>query len=60
MWGAFRAERNSEMLEVREKIVDEQGQSWTDESAWRWDTFWNRTSGPWWAYTIARNAPPAS
>lgn len=53
-WGSFRAVRGSEALTVREQITDAQGRSWSDESAWRWDLFWRRTSGPWWAYTIAQ------
>ncbi len=53
MWGTFRAVRNGTYLNVHERIVDAAGQSWIDESAWRWDLFWRRTEGPWWAYTVA-------
>jgi hypothetical protein len=52
-WGAFRATRGNETLDVHERITDAAGKSWSDESAWRWDTFWHRSTGPWWAYTVA-------
>lgn len=56
LWGVFCATRRDEVLNVRERIVDAQNNCWTDESAWRWDTYWNHTTGPWWAYTVADRA----
>ncbi|MBX7247325.1 MAG: hypothetical protein K1X53_17660 [Candidatus Sumerlaeaceae bacterium] len=52
-WGTFRATRGKESMEVSEQIKDSTGHVWTDESAWRWDSFWGNTTGPWWAVTIA-------
>jgi hypothetical protein len=56
-WGAFRAEKPSERLRVRECIRDDAGNSWSDASAWYWAAVLNRTRGPWWAYTVAERAP---
>lgn len=56
-WGAFRAEKPSERLLVREIIRDGAGRTWSDASAWYWAATLNRTHGPWWAYTVAERAP---
>jgi len=53
LWGSFTAHLDGPVLEVKERIEDSQGRAWTDESSWRWDSFWKTTTGPWWAYTIA-------
>lgn len=57
-WSAFRAARGSDVLNVRERIYDEQGRSWTDVSTWYWSVVMGRTSGPSWAVTVAASRPP--
>ena len=52
-WGSFRARRSDQTLRVYEQIVDADGKCWSDVSAWYWATFLGRSSGPWWAYTVA-------
>ena len=55
-WGCFHAERGGEKLQVRERITEtgNRTNSWTDVSAWYWAAALGRTSGPWWATTVAR------
>jgi hypothetical protein len=52
-WGSFEAERDNERILVRERIYDGAGNSWADVSAWYWAAFTGKTSGPWWAVTVA-------
>jgi hypothetical protein len=52
-WGMFIAERGPERLQIRERIVDASGQEWTDVSAWYWAAALGRSTGPWWAFTVA-------
>jgi hypothetical protein len=53
-WGRFLARRGATTLSVRERLYDTAGNSWTDVSSWYWAAFWDRSSGPWWAVTVAR------
>ena len=52
-WGAFQAVRNGQSLDVRERIFDADGQSYSDISSWYWAATLGKTTGPWWAVTIA-------
>lgn len=58
-WGRFQATRGSESILVEERIVDSQGQQWTDVSAWYWAALWQKSASPWWAMTIAYREAPA-
>jgi hypothetical protein len=51
-WGSVNAQRATEKLRVRERIVDSAGYEWTDVSAWFWSAVLNHTAGPWWAVTV--------
>jgi exosortase/archaeosortase family protein len=53
LWGAFRAERGTQTVRVRERIVDDAGHAWSDVSAWYWSAALHHAAGPWWAITIA-------
>ena len=50
-WGCFEAAKDGNRWEVRERITDAQGHSWTDVSAWYWSAVWGKTRDPWWVYT---------
>jgi hypothetical protein len=51
-WGTSSAQRDSEQLRVRERIIDSTGREWTDVSAWFWSAALGHSTGPWWAITI--------
>ena len=51
-WACFSAIKNDETLRVCERITDEEGNEWTDVSAWYWSAL-SRTDGNWLAYTVA-------
>jgi len=51
LWRCFVAERGGERLRVCERIVDAQGQDFTDTSSWFWAAALGRSSGPWRAMT---------
>ncbi|MFL6657840.1 MAG: hypothetical protein ACJ8GW_07210 [Massilia sp.] len=53
-WSGFRAQRGGQTLEVRERIVDAAGAQWSDVSAWYWSVMLGKSSGPWWAVTVAQ------
>jgi exosortase/archaeosortase family protein len=55
-WETFRAESVTNSLVVRELIFDQNGHSWTDTSQWYWSAVTGKTSGPWWAYTVAERS----
>jgi hypothetical protein len=55
-WETFRAESQTNSLLVRELIFDQNGHSWTDTSQWYWSAVTGKTSGPWWAYTVAERS----
>ncbi len=52
-WQSFAAERQDRRLLVRERLYDNQGQSWSDVSAWWWSAATRKTTAPWWAITVA-------
>jgi hypothetical protein len=54
LWRCFEASRTgSPRLRVCERIVDAQGQGFTDTSAWYWAALAGQSSGPWQALTVA-------
>lgn len=57
-WGSFTAVRQSEKLRVYERIYTDDGQSWTDVSAWYWAA--ENDAGAWWAVTVAENETAAT
>ena len=54
-WSGFTATRGGQQFEVRERIVDAAGGQWSDVSAWYWAVQLGRTTGPWWAMTVAQS-----
>ncbi|MCZ6675886.1 MAG: archaeosortase/exosortase family protein [Candidatus Poribacteria bacterium] len=52
-WGCFKARHKDQTLRVCEQIIDADGKIWSDVSAWYWAAFLGRSTGPWWAYTVA-------
>ena len=52
-WSTFTARKGGDQLRVRELITDTDGHTWNDVSAWYWAVVFQRTHGPWWAYTVA-------
>ncbi|WP_372525322.1 hypothetical protein [Piscinibacter sp.] len=54
LWRCFVAERDGRRLRVCERIVDAQGQAWTDASSWFWAAQLGQSTGPWQAITTAR------
>lgn len=54
LWRCFEADRGTQRLRVCERIVDAQGQGWTDTSAWYWAALLQQSRGPWQALTVAR------
>ncbi|MGY4831352.1 hypothetical protein ACVNIS_22465 [Sphaerotilaceae bacterium SBD11-9] len=55
MWRCFVAERAGRRLRVCERIVDAQGQAYTDASSWFWAAQLGQSTGPWQAITTARS-----
>ncbi len=58
-WSRFLATHGthgSTRLLVSERIIDGAGGQWSDTSAWFWATQLGKTSGPWWAVTVAERA----
>lgn len=54
LWRCFQATRGGQTLDVCERIVGENGESFTDTSAWYWAALVGGSTGPWRAITIAR------
>jgi hypothetical protein len=54
LWRCFVAERDGRSTRVCERIVDAQGQAYTDASSWFWAAQLGQSSGPWQAVTTAR------
>ena len=52
-WGCVTAMRDNVQLNVCEQISDGAGSSWYDVSSWYWAAILGRSSGPWWAITVA-------
>jgi hypothetical protein len=56
VWGRFEAARGAERVVVRERIFEASGRAGagsSDVSQWYWTAVLGRTSGPWWAVTVA-------
>ena len=54
LWRCFVAEKNGQQVRVCEQIVDANGQTFTDTSAWYWAAVMGLSHGPWQAVTKAR------
>ena len=52
-WGVSLARKDGQVLRVRQRIEDADGNSWVDDSAWYWATLLGETRGPWTAWTVA-------
>lgn len=50
-WSRLLASRRDAALEAREIILDRDGRSWSDVSAWYWHALWDGSRGPWMAVT---------
>ena len=55
LWRCFDATRDGQRLRVCERIVDAQGNAFTDTSAWFWAASLQRSRGPWQAITRVEN-----
>ena len=55
LWRCFIAERGGLRQRVCERIVDADGQAFTDASSWFWAAQLGQSSGPWQAITTARS-----
>lgn len=51
LWRCFEATHDGQRVRVCERIVDAQGQAYTDTSAWFWAASLGRSVGPWQALT---------
>jgi len=51
LWRCFVATRNGARVRVCERIVDAQGNAFTDTSAWFWAASLDQSAGPWRAMT---------
>ncbi len=51
LWGRVLAFRGQERIELRERVVSQDGQAWTDPSSWFWSAMLGRSQGPWVAYS---------
>ena len=54
LWASFAATKGDERLLVRERIISDSGETWTDVSAWYWSALRHEGSGSWWAITVAQ------
>ena len=54
LWRCFVAERDGRLTRVCERIVDANGQVFTDASSWFWAAQLGQSTGPWQAVTTAR------
>ena len=57
-WSGFIAAKAGRRLLVRERIHDGAGAQWSDVSAWYWTAQLGRSTGPWWAVTVASTLEP--
>ncbi|MCP3869333.1 MAG: hypothetical protein GY703_14765 [Gammaproteobacteria bacterium] len=53
LMGCIRAERDGRTVRVCERVYDGDGNSWYDVSSWYWAAILKRSTGPWWAVTVA-------
>jgi hypothetical protein len=53
LWASFAATKGEERLLVKERIISDDGEAWTDVSAWYWSALRHEGSGSWWAITVA-------
>ena len=53
LWASFAATKGDERLLVYDRIISDDGETWTDVSAWYWSALRQRGSGSWWAITVA-------
>lgn len=51
-WSLFKATKDGEALLVRERLFDEHGNSWTDNSAWYWSGVLQHSRAPWWSVCV--------
>jgi hypothetical protein len=51
LWRCFEASRGGQRVRVCERIVDAEGQAFTDTSAWFWAASLGQSQGPWQAVT---------
>ncbi|MEZ6194805.1 MAG: hypothetical protein R3F20_03610 [Planctomycetota bacterium] len=57
-WARYEATRGQETVRLRQRIVDDEGRAWYDESAWYWATLRGGTKGPWTAWTVVEPLAP--
>jgi len=55
LWRCFEATQAGQRLRVCERIVDANGQAFTDASNWFWAAQLGQSTGPWQAVTTARS-----
>ncbi|MBI3899850.1 MAG: hypothetical protein HY308_16360 [Gammaproteobacteria bacterium] len=53
LWRCFVADKGGQQLRVCERIVDANGKSFTDTSAWYWAEVTGQSHGPWQSTTKA-------
>jgi len=56
LWSSFAATKGNDRLRVYERIHSDDGESWSDVSAWYWAALQQGT-GSWWAVTVAEKEP---
>lgn len=57
-WGRVKALRGSTVLEVREMIMDSEGESWHDVSSWYWAGLLKQAKPPYTAFVVSEKAHP--
>lgn len=58
LWSTAVASKDGRRWRVRERIVDDRsGQVFTDASSWWWAALLERSTGPWWAWTVLEPIP---
>ena len=56
-WNRFIVSRGASRMVVRETVMDGPGGYGMDVPAWYWSGLLGLSEGPWWAITLAGNAP---
>lgn len=56
-WGNFLANKDGVSISVKERIVDDKQNQWTDASSWYWAAVLGETKPPWWGITIEEGGP---